>query len=160
MHGEGGDVLKLNALDLAVLAGRLNLDQPSRGFEGQMRDRLLHLNHPGLEKSGHDANRVAARHGGIFRLLHYDETGVSLGVTGGHNGVAAKRWIAARFLQHQCADVVVMRGHIEHLLFDRIAVQFWQAGSDDTAAFTLGMGFNGCDDLGRAHVIAASGRWR
>ena len=93
---EAWDVRQLDALAFAVAARRANLDDAGGCFEPQRRLRLVHLDHPGLEQHGRDADRVRARHRRILGRLHDDVARVAVGARRRHDQVRVHRDAATR----------------------------------------------------------------
>src|SRR5947209_11268390 len=69
--------------------------------------------HAGLDERCDYADRVGARHGWIFDLLHNHETRVSSRIRRGKQQIAIRRRIPARLAQHPKPQVIHVTFEIE-----------------------------------------------
>ncbi|MNR12488.1 hypothetical protein D3C85_1288460 [compost metagenome] len=142
--GERRYVLEGDSLDLAALAPGLDADQPGRCLQHQLGERLLHRQHAHLQQHGDHRDGVAAGHHRVLDLLHDDVARIGLGVAGRDDDVAAMRRVAARFAQHQLAQLVVVGFEPLHLGVHAVAGDVRHAAGDH-AHGGAGVGVDGVD---------------
>ena len=153
--GEARQVCDEDALGLAVPAFGADADEAARGFERQLRHRLLHRHEAAVEQHGGDADRVRARHRRGVLGLHDDEGRVGARVLRRHEQVDVAEDAAARLVEDEVAQGLVL-GDPAALLPDRLAGRRQDAADDDVADLALGMGGDDVDGPGRAHLRASA----
>ena len=166
VRSKGRHIAESHFLDLAVANFGFDGNQPRGRFQLEFRYWLGDFHHAGFNQHGHYANRVSARHGRIFHLLHDDEAGVGFRVRGRQDEVAVRCWISARLAQHAQADVVGMAFEVLHLFEHGLAGDIEDAAGDNAAGFAAGMGINRGDHARKAQdtlwfvgrtILAAAG---
>src|SRR3989304_5735656 len=145
---ERGHVAEGHRADLALVASGTDAYQARWSLQRQLRQRLLHGQHAGLQEHRDRADRVRAGHARVLDLLHDHVAGVRLGVVGGQYQVHVGGRIAARLVQHAQAQVVLIGGQPLHLVEHRLAGHVQDAAHDDPAGVAGRGGLPGLDHLG------------
>ena len=147
---EGGDVRHPHALDPPVAAGRHRFDRTARGFQRKPRLGLVHGEDAGLEQHRGDTETVGAGHRrGVLRL-HDDEPHLRLRVLRRHQEVHVAEDSAARLVQHEVAQLPVVRDE-PRLLPQRLARRRCDPADDDIADLAFGVGADDVDDAAGTH---------
>ena len=95
-----------HAAHLSAHAIRADADEAGGRLQRQLGDRFGHGYHARLEERRNDADRVGARHAGVFDLLHDHVARVGIGACRREDEVAIGGRVAARLAQHPQAQVV------------------------------------------------------
>ena len=157
MRRERRHVVEADRDASSLLDSRLHLDQPGWRFQRQLGDRFAHRDAAGLDQRRDHADRVAAGHRGILRLLHDDETRIRLRVRRRHQHVAAKPRIAARLAQHAQTQVIQVRAEVQHLLEHRRARHVGHAVDDHAPGLAVGVNLQRSDGGCKWHACSS---WR
>ena len=148
--GEGRDVAHRDALGLAVAALGGDLDDAARRFEREARLRLDHRHDAGVEQDGRHADRIRARHRRRVRGLHDDPAHPRPRVLRRNQQVDVPEDAAARLVQHEIAQRLVLRDEAR-LLPDRIARRREHAADDDVADLAFGVAAHHMNDRRSAY---------
>jgi hypothetical protein len=160
MDGKAGKILERHPLHLAVLDFGSDRNQPRRGLQGQLSDRLFHRHHSRFEESGHHADGVGAGHGRIFGLFHDDETGVRFGKCGRQDEIAVRGRKPPWLAQHAFTEIVRLRLEVFHFLEHRFAGDVAHAPHDDSAGLATAVEIHGIDHACQPHPSPSSRRCR
>ncbi len=161
--GKRGQVAHRDGFGLAVLTVRTHAHQAARRLQGQLGDWLLHGDQASIQQHGRNADRVRARHGRRVLGLHDDKGRVGLGVLGRHQQIDVTKDPAARLVQHEAAQTLIL-SDVATLRPEAVARRSCDAPGDDIAHLAFGVARDVVDDLGAAHVrrpsaIATHHRW-
>ena len=148
---EGRHIAEGDRRGLAVLDCRRDVDQPGRSFECESRDRLGHLDHAGLDEHSGDADGVAARHRGVFHVLHDHVAVIGCGIARRQDEIAAGRRIAARLIEHELAQVVTVSLEVAGLLEHGRTWHIGDTTGDDPAGHTVSVDVDGRDPAIEPH---------
>lgn len=129
--------------------------QPARGLQRELGDRLIQRQNACVQKNGRDADRVGSGHWRHVLRLHDDEGRIGFGAVGQNQEVDMAEHPAARFVQHEVTQGLVLRNSAT-LFPDCVTGRRHHPADDHVTDLALGMYGNYVDGLAVAQLSSLS----